>query len=110
MNTVFVTKQGDLLPRLDVTLLDDGAPVDLTSATEVRFIARSNNAAIKINQPMTVLDQAVNRGRCYYQWVGTDTDTVGYYRGEVRVIWPGARPQTFPATGYFAVKIADNLL
>lgn len=110
MSTTLVIKQNDLLPRLAFTLYDVDVPVDLTLATEVSLVIRGLDG-IKVQAPVTLADQSVleTRGMGHYDWVAGDTDTVGIYKAEVRVVWPGDLPQTFPAGGYFTVKIIDDL-
>lgn len=113
-NTQFTIKQHDLLPSLVVTLLDDDTAVDLTTAISARFLMRSLATGLKVSALMSVLDQtdADNLGKVSYDWQALDTDTVGTYNAEVEIIWPGDRPQTFPAAKtlkYFKVVIQNDL-
>lgn len=113
-NTQFTIKQHDLLPALVVTLLDDDVAVDLTTADSARLLMRNLAAGLKVNAFMTILDQtdADNLGKVSYDWQGLDTDTVGTFNAEVEIIWPGDRPQTFPAAKtlkYFKVVIQNDL-
>ena len=105
----FPIKRGDLLPTLVVTLLDGTTPVDLTAATSARFLMRSLKTGLKVDGTVTVLDQTTSTGKVEYEWADGDTDTVGVYQAEIEVLWPGNKPQTFPANGYFSVKVVEQL-
>jgi hypothetical protein len=110
----FDIKQHDLEPPLIVTCLDGGAAVDLTTAVSARLLLRNLTAGLKVNAFCTILDQSVpaNLGKVKYIWQGTDTDTVGVFNGEIEIIWPGNRPQTFPAAKaakYFKVNVHNDL-
>lgn len=114
MATEFTIKQHDLLPALVVTLLDGTTPVDLTDVITARLLMRNLSAGLKVSALMTVLDQsdADNLGKVQYEWVGTDTDTVGGFKAEIEVIWPGDKPQTFPASKtlkYFTITVQNDL-
>lgn len=109
----YTIKQHDLLPDLVVTLLDGTTPVDLTTAESARLLVR-NLSGLKVNALMAIMDQTVaeNIGKVVYTWTGTDTDTVASYNAEVEIIWPGARPQTFPSAKtqkYFKVTVLNDL-
>jgi hypothetical protein len=107
----FIIKEGDLLPRLDFTLLDGATPVDLSTALSGRFIMRSTQTGIKVDRDVAFLPQNLpeNHGRGYLAWQDGDTDTVGGYTGEIEVVWPGDKTQTFPAKGYIRVQVLRDL-
>lgn len=111
MTATFIIKQHDLLPKLSLTLVEGVDPVDLSLATSARLLVRSLATGLKVNAVMTVLDQNVpaNKGKVEYTWTGTDTDTVGKYKAEVEILWPGNKPQTFPANKYFVVDVQNDL-
>jgi len=100
----FHMKQDDLLPTMTITCLDDTTPVNLTTASSI---------AIKGKQGGTlVFSKAVTgnaSGEVVLVWSGTDTATAGQLYVEVEVTWPGAKPQTFPASGYQLVQINADL-
>lgn len=106
----FHIKQGDLAPRLDFTLLDDTTPIDLTLAVAARLHMRNLLAGLKVDAPVLLAaDQAVDTGKGSYHWIAGDTDTPGTYRAEIEVTWADGRIQTFPADGYFTVKVVREL-
>jgi len=105
-----IIKQNDLEPPLQVTLLDGTTPVNLTSASEVRFLMKTGTT-LKVSAVMTVADQSIlaNHGKVSYNWVTGDTDTVAQYSAEIQVTWPSTRPQTFPVDKYFVVDVQKDL-
>ena len=104
----FYIKQNDLLPVITATLKDgDKNPVDLSTATSVKFLMRKVGAsAAKVNAAAAITD-AVG-GDVTYSWVGTDTDTTGDYQAEWEVNW-GTKTETFPNDGWLRVKILDDI-
>lgn len=102
----FPIKRNDLLPDLVVTLLDGTTPVNLTAAVSVRFVM-SNRTGVKVDEPMAVTDATA--GEVTYSWQPGDTDTKGLFNAEIEVMWPGDKPQTFPAEGYFQVAVGEDL-
>lgn len=107
--TTFIIKRHDRLPVLRLTLLDDETPVDLTNAAATRLLI-SNLAGLKVDQPMVKLTQVGDTlGQVEYAWQAGDTDTAGTFNAEVEVTWPGGARQTFPANGYFRVRVTKDL-
>lgn len=100
-------KQGDLRPRYRVQLTSDGNPVDLTTATGVRFLMKvGTTGALLVDGVATIVDAAT--GIVEYAWVAGDTDVSGTYNIEFEVNWGGEK-QTFPSSGYFTLTINDDL-
>lgn len=112
--TTFDIKQHDLEPPLVVTILDSGLAVDLTTVVSARLMMRNLAAGLKVNRAMTILDQTDpdNLGKVKLDWQGLDTDTVGDFNAEIEIMWPGNRPQTFPAQKalkYFKIRVLNDL-
>ncbi len=107
----FYLKQHDLLPDLRVRLLDDTTTVDLTNATGVQLLMNSRRTGLKVDAPMTILDQTSpdTLGVVSYSWAPGDTDTAGDFNAEFQVNWPDGKPQTFPARGHVIVTIEKDL-
>lgn len=112
MADVFSMKRNDTRPRYKAQLTQSDPlapatqiPVDLSTATSVRFLM-SKDGSVKVNAPATVTD-AVN-GRVEYTWIPADTNESGVYLAEWEVSWGGDK-QTFPSEGYLTVSITEDL-
>jgi hypothetical protein len=101
-------KRNDRRPRWRVQLKANGTPVDLTGAAAVRFTMKVGTTTPKVNkQPMTIITPET--GIVEYAWGAADTDTANTFNAEVEVDWGGSELQSFPSTGYFTIKINDDL-
>ncbi len=107
----FNIKQNDLLPVLEAILQDvNRNPVDLSSASSIVFHLRNeDDATLKIEDGVVVIDANPETGKVTYSWIDTDTDTNGLFLGEFEVTWAGAKKQTFPSVGYISIAIIDDL-
>ena len=83
----FYIKQNDLLPVLEAILQDiHGNPVDLSNASNIVFHLREeNDATLKIEDGVVVIDTNPKTGKVTYSWISTDTDTNGLFLGEFEV-------------------------
>jgi hypothetical protein len=105
-----VMKRHDLLPILELILEDDEGPRDLTNATTLTLLMTDSSGALVLSEEMGKdPDQVNNIGRCSYEWVDGDTDVAGKYKAEVEVIWSNNKPETFPSSGTFTIKINADL-
>lgn len=102
----FEIKRNDRRPRFRVQLTANETPVDLTGATAVVFNMKTGTTLVVNKGAMTIIDAAT--GVVEYAWDADDTTTSGDYNAEVEVNW-GGEFQTFPSSGYFAIKINDDL-
>lgn len=103
----FEIKRHDRRPRFRAQLLSNGAPVDLTGAVAVRFIAKTGST-LKVNRAaMAVV--STSSGIVEYAWAAGDTDTAGDYTAEIEVDWGNSEYMTFPSSGYFTLKVNDDL-
>jgi hypothetical protein len=89
-------KQHDTFPPLVANLRDANGAVDLSAATQVKFLA--SNQTVTISGLCTVTS-AVN-GEVTYNWATGDTGNTGIYNVEFEVTWTGGGIQTFPAGGF----------
>jgi hypothetical protein len=103
--------QGDRLPWAQATLADgNGDPVDLTTATSVRFVMRAIGAeSVAIDQAASVVGDPTD-GVVRYEWATADTEAadVGAYFGEFTVIFPGGA-QTFPNPDPLVIVIGPSV-
>jgi hypothetical protein len=115
----FHIKRGDLEPAIEGVLKRIDAtgiirPVDLTGAVRVKFAMKLKDAKIpKVDAPASIISPEA--GVVRYTWQPGDTDTVGIYKAEWQVEWPGGRLETFPSTddpesgGYIKIIIREDI-
>jgi hypothetical protein len=100
-------KKGDLEPDLVISCRGaDGTTPDLTTATSVQVVARLEGASTALFTRNATGDAD---GNVTMAWQAGDTDTVGRMLIEVRVTWPGSKPEHYPATSYLPIDIMDTL-
>lgn len=101
-------KQHDRLPSIQATFSSAGAPVDLTSATAVKFIMRlATGGTPKVNAAAVIATPTA--GVVRYDWIAADTDTAGSYVAEWQVTWAGGKQQTFPTLTFHSIEILADL-
>jgi hypothetical protein len=98
--------QDDTRPPLEFNLTQDGSPVDLTGCTVKFYMKDATTGTVKINGNACVITDAT-KGKCRYNWSGSDTNTVATYLGEVEVTFPDGKIQT----GYkqLSIIIRDDI-
>ena len=110
--STFSIKQNDLVPAITATLMQAvgsaaATPIDLTTAVSVKFAMRDlAGGTAKVDAAATVVTPAA--GTVRYQWVGTDTDTIGNYQAEWQISWAAGK-QTVPGAGYDTISISDDI-
>lgn len=113
LNTYYI-KQGDRLPKLQMTLLDDeGNPIDLTNVETIQlFIAPCvGGRRIVDGQTMAVVGDA-SSGVVDYGWNNGDTDKAGEYKMEVVLMRDSLGTelyQTVPRSNYDTLIITPRL-
>lgn len=99
--STFVIKRGDRDPALEATLTDDGAALDLTTATSIRAVG--HRAGVLVFDRVVTGDA---NGVVTMSWQEGDTDEIGYILVEFVVTWPSGREQTFPHDGFERVRVS----
>lgn len=103
-------KKGDLLPQWRVTLYDGepvaGNEVDLSTANGVVIIGVMDGTKIIDRRAASSFNGS---GVVTMDWQAADTDTAGIIAFEVEVMWPGAKPQTFPVDDYLITTVYEDL-
>jgi hypothetical protein len=116
MATPFEIKESDSRPTYIAVLkssfgLVGEAPINLTTATGVKFIMRDVNLSDddppKVDSAMTITD-AVN-GIVSYTFTTTDTDTSGTYNVEFQITWSDGGIETIPNNSYLQLIVYDDL-
>jgi hypothetical protein len=104
-------KKDDLRPSLLATLYDEnGNPLNLSpGGTTVTFVMKNRKTGVvKVNRAATVTGGGTG-GTVQFDWATGDTDTVGEYDGEFRVLLSGTTPITCPSDGEFPIVIRSRL-
>ena len=101
-------KQGDVNAKIVVQLLYlNGTPMDLTGKIVTVKMQPVAGGTLKIDTSATIL--CASLGIVSYQFVGTDTDTPGYYNLEFQATNADASPGalTYPQDSYLRVRIVS---
>ena len=101
----FYIKRGDTSPAIRYALLP--ATVVLTGAT-VRFQMRARNGATVIDAAAVVVT-ATGTPTVEYSWQAGDTATAGLFEAEFRVTYAGGKIETFPNSGFIAIRISEDI-
>ena len=85
---------GDEEPPLSGTAKDGETPVSLATASTVTANVRKPDDTI-ITREVTLGDQSADPGSWVMPGQTGDLSVAGTWSGEIKVKWPGLRPQTF---------------
>jgi hypothetical protein len=97
--------KNDTGPRLNFTLTQNSAAINLTGAT-VRFKFRKQGAASTLfSRPCTIVSAVA--GTCYYDWQSGDLASTGVHLGEVEITFPGGSVQT--SKDFLKFEVRDEL-
>ncbi len=101
-------KRGDTRTAIRATLIGpDGVPVDLSSATRVRWLMADGRRELVMDREAEVIDVAA--GRVLVPFEPGDTDRVGLFMAEFEVQWSDGRRETYPTGGYLQIEIIPDL-
>lgn len=106
MASDYILKKNDTWPPLVATLNDANGPIDLTQATQVRLILKSNTLRITTS-PVNIV--APTSGQISYTWATGDTAQSGDYSLEFEITWTNGGIETVPNSSYLTVTIVDDL-
>ena len=105
---VFYIKQGDLEPPLEIEV--GGVSGNLTQVTDWIVVGSREGVEVFSDSAAAFTPGATtNVGTVKHIWVAGQTDVQGDMDIEVRAIWPGDRPQTFPPRTYCRVLVSKKL-
>lgn len=99
-------KQHDNFPYLQATLKSNGAPIDLTTAVSIKFIAKATGGTI--TGTCTIVGSPT-AGVVQYQWGAGDTTLVTDYQVEFEITWPTSKVQTVPNDSYKSLSVMADL-
>ena len=101
-------KRGDTRTAIRATLIGpDGVPVDLSSATRVRWLMADGRRETVMDREAEVTDAAA--GRVLVTFEPGDTDRAGLFVAEIEVQWSDGRRETYPTGGYLQIEIIPDL-
>lgn len=107
-----VMRQNDTRPFLDVLLKDRDGVIDLTNET-VRFVAKSSDGTVKIDQTSTgsavVIQASGTSGAVQYQWQEGDLDTPGVLLAEFEITNLSSQRASFPNQGHIEINVSREL-
>lgn len=102
-----IIKQNDTLPVVSAVIKDAlGKIVNLTSCT-VTFNVANEYGVLKFSKAAVIVDAVA--GKVEYRWSGTDTDTVGMFKGEFKVTFPDTKRLTAPNADYLLIQIIKEI-
>ena len=115
MASSFTIKQGDLAPPLQAALTDSaGQPMNLTGNLGITFQMKlrqhADNVAVALK--VDAAGAAVGDptlGVVEYDWVGADTDEVGDYIAEFKVVQSDGKPRTVPNPTFISVRVVSDI-
>lgn len=98
MANKFYLKKGDTFPNIETVLSDVNGAIDLTDCTITFRMSESGSGNMMIEKEAHVVDPQAgpNLGKCYAEFTSGETEIVGTYRVEWRVVFPGGKVATFP--------------
>lgn len=88
----FEIGQGDTLPILEFTLLQDGSPVSLAGCT-LQFHMEKDDVLV-LDEAAEIVVAGDGTGK--YEWQSGDTDIAGAHWREIEVTFPGGGKLTWP--------------
>lgn len=103
----FALKRGDTVPALEATLTDQDGPINLTTATSVKLLAKSRTDATTISGTCSIVSAA--QGKISYTWVSGNTSAPGSYDMEFEITWGVGQIETVPNDTYLWLEIAQDL-
>jgi hypothetical protein len=109
MSQVLNLKRGDTAPAFRARCLDGTDPVDLATATSVKFLMRDYAGQLVVTAPMTIEDQTTSPGWVSRPWQASDLVVADTYSVEVEVTWSNGTVQTFPPSGYATILVSEDL-
>jgi hypothetical protein len=105
----FFIKQNDTAPVIQEQLFLGDAIIDLTGCT-IKFSMKATGGSVKVNRGAAAIVGAEVNGTVQYEWIATDTDTIGAYQREWEITFPNTKVMTIPndVIGY-VVTITDDI-
>jgi len=111
MTDEIVMKKGDTLPIRELELQEkdssgDRVPIDLTGSSVEFYVYDEDTDQMIIDGSTATVTDASN-GLIEYEWKNSDTQEVGVYKGEFKVIYANGE-LTIPNDGFIPVSINED--
>lgn len=104
---MFIIKQNDNLPSMEVQFLDpEGNPLNL-ELCGVRFHMMNSAEEVVLNKEVVVTD--VQNGKVKVPWLDGETSEPGIFLGEFKINLPDGNRLTIPNNGYFRISIVSEV-
>ena len=108
--TVIPMKAGDLAKPIEWA--PDDASIDFSGVTARQFtmVRASDGFKVVDNKDFSIVDPGAGQAS-YFSYTPAlgETDVAGLYKCTFRVVWPGAKPGSFPDSGHVDVNIEPSL-
>lgn len=106
----FTIVQNDTAPPIESTLRDEGVPIDLTNATNVRFHMEDKYNRVVVEDDVTGRVSVTNHdlARVEYAFAPGDTTDVGDYTAEWEVVYDDGTSETFPTEDKVEIRINEE--
>lgn len=94
------------------TVSDALGPVDLTNATSVVLVLRTQGGTptiMEIGATKGPNQTTTGKGRAYIAPTATQSANAGVYDAEVEVTWSDSSKETYPSVGYKTFEIVADL-
>ena len=105
-----IIRQGDTVPTLSLTVLDqNNNPLNLTGASPYFAMRALSSTTYTTYALMTIVNATA--GQVSYSWSTADTQTAGIFMGEIHVSGGSiGGTYTFPNDGYLDIVIEENII
>lgn len=101
-------KQHDTWPPLSAQLKDAAGNIDLTTATQVKLLAKTSSGTTSWSGVCTITDAVA--GRVSYNLLATpDTASINTYNAEFEITWASGKISTVPNKDYFTIEVVADL-
>ena len=102
-------KKNDTWPPLEAVLMDQNGPINLTTATSVKFLMRGTKRKNPFSTSGTCTVVDAPKGEVVFFWSPTNTSVADTYQGEFEISWADGSVGTVPNSGYLYVLVFDDL-
>ena len=113
LSNVFVVKQGDTLPPIQVNLTTPGdfnelVPYNLSAVTATTFTMIDSNGNLTISSASAQVFSA-STGTIQYNWSSGDTDKTGKYLAQFQLFFSGGTKITYPDIGQLEINVQKSI-